>query len=272
MARRGLVVGAVGAGLLLLGACGWTGRNTDNDDAAVGQTFSSVRIANDSGQVKIRAGEQSKVHRTIHYEDNQPGSTFRVENNTLVIDSCKEHNCSIDYDITVPGGTKVDGAISSGSVELDGVASVNLKADSGRVTMRHVSGKVNLDASSGSVRIEDVDDAVTVRSESGRVTVDGARGAVSVEAESGSVEALKVGGSVDVRSNSGTVTASVTSPQNVKISADSGSVTLTVPAGAYKLAADAESGHVNSDVTNDSSASHNLDLHTDSGNITVRRT
>jgi DUF4097 and DUF4098 domain-containing protein YvlB len=272
MAGRGLVIIAVGAGLLMLGACGWTGRNTENDDATVDQSFGSVRIANDSGQVKIHAGAQAKVHRTIHFDDRKPGNTFRVENNTLVIESCKERNCSIDYDITVPAGTKVDGAISSGSVELDGVTSVNLKADSGRVSMRHISGKVNLDSSSGSVHIEDADDAVAVRSDSGRVTVDGAAGAVSVHAESGSVEALKVGGAVEVRSESGSVTAALTSPQNVKISADSGSVTVTVPRdGAYKLAAYADSGNVNSDVTNDSSGSHSLDLHTDSGNITVRR-
>jgi DUF4097 and DUF4098 domain-containing protein YvlB len=256
----------------MLGACGWTGRNTENDDAVVDQTFSSVRIANDSGQVKIHAGAQPKVHRTIHFDDRKPGSTFRVENDTLVIESCKERNCSIDYDITVPGGTKVDGMISSGSVELDGVASVNLKADSGRVTMRHISGKVNLDSSSGSVHVEDAGDAVTVRSESGRVTVDGAGGAVSVQAESGSVEALKVDGAVDVRSESGSVTAALTSPQNVKINADSGSVTVTVPKdGTYKVAASADSGSVKSDVTNDSGGSHSLDLHTDSGSITVRR-
>jgi DUF4097 and DUF4098 domain-containing protein YvlB len=255
----------------MLGACGWTGRNTEHDDANVDQTFSSVRIANDSGQVKIHAGGPSKVRRTIHFDDRKPGATFRVENNTLVVESCKERNCSIDYDITVPSGTRVDGAINSGSVELDGLASVNLKADSGRVTMRHISGKVNLDASSGSVHIEDVADAVTVRSDSGRVTVDNARGAVSVQAESGSVEALKVAGAVEVRSESGNVTAAVTSPQNVKISADSGNVTVTVPLGAYRLAVNAESGRVNSDVTNDSSGSHSLDLHTDSGDITVRR-
>jgi DUF4097 and DUF4098 domain-containing protein YvlB len=75
-----------------------------------------------------------------------------------------------------------------------------------------------------------------------------------------------------VRSESGSVNAAITSAQNVKINADSGSVTVTVPRdGTYQVAANTDSGRVNSDVINDSSGSHRLDLHTDSGNITVRR-
>src|SRR2546423_10815245 len=123
------VLAAVLLGAVLLGvtACDWDGRNTATDDNAVEQPFSSVRIANESGQVKIRTGSSARVHRTIHYDSKQPGGTYRVENNTLVIDSCRERNCSIDYELTVPAASRVDGVVSSGSVEADGVAAVNLK-------------------------------------------------------------------------------------------------------------------------------------------------
>jgi DUF4097 and DUF4098 domain-containing protein YvlB len=254
MAGRGLVAVAVGAGLLVLGACGWSGRNTDNDDTAVQESFTTVRIANDSGQVKIHTGTEAKVHRTIRYGSDRPGSTFRVENNALVIESCKVRNCSIDYDITVPAATSVDGAISSGSVDLAGVRSVNLSADSGRIALRDIAGKVNLDSSSGSVRVDGASGAVTIRSDSGTVTVTGARGAVSIQADSGSVD------------------ATLSTPQDVKIDADSGSVQLTVPReGSYKLTTKTDSGSVRSDVTHDSAGTHRLDLHSDSGSITVRR-
>lgn len=270
MARRWLVAAAVGAGLLTLAACDLTGKETATDDSSVESQFTAVRIANDSGRVKIHSGSPAKVHRTMHFDKTKPGSTFHVDGTVLVIESCKERNCSIDYDVTVPAGTKVDGAINSGSVELDGVAGVNLKSDSGRVTMRHISGKVNLDSSSGSIEVSDVSDAVTIRSESGRVAVNDVRGAVSVEADSGSVEATGVGGPVAVHASSGSVTAGLSSAQDVKVKADSGSVTVTVPRAAYRLLTNTDSGRVSGDVHDDATGTHRLDLQTDSGSITVR--
>lgn len=247
---RFLAVAALGALLLTLTACGWGGRNTATDDNAVEQSFSRVRIANDSGSVKIRTGSP-RVHRTIRYDSKQPGSTYRVENDTLVIDPCRERNCSIDYELTVPAASRVDGAIDSGSVEVDGVAAVNLKIDSGRVSVRHVAGKVSLDSSSGSVEVTDVSEAVVVRAESGRVRLQDIRGAVTVQAQSGSV------------------TVGLTSPQDVRVQADSGSVDVTVPRADYRVRARTDSGKVTNAVGDQPSAPHELDLHTDSGHINV---
>jgi len=259
----------MGAGVLGLTACGWHGRNTAADDNTVEQAFSSVRIANESGSLKIHTGSPATVRRTIHYDARQPGSTHRVENNMLVIDSCRERNCSIDYEVTVPAGTRVDGAVDSGNVEVDGVASVNLKIDSGQTTVRHVAGKVNLDSSSGSVDVSDVRDAVVVRSESGRVRLADIKAAVTVQAQSGSVDAREIGGAADVETHSGTVTVGLASPQNVRVRADSGSVSATVPRADYRVRAQTDSGRVNNMVGDQPSGDHQLDLHTDSGNITV---
>lgn len=269
MAMRVLAAAALGAGLLTLTACTWGGRNTATDDNTIDQSFSSVRIANDSGSVKIRTGSPAKVHRTIRYDAKQPGSTYRVENNTLVIDACRERNCSIDYELTVPASTRVDGAIDSGSVEIDGVAAVNLKIDSGRTAVHRVPGKVNLDASSGSVEVTDVGDAVVVRSESGRVRLQDVRAAVTVHAQSGSVEARGIGGAADISADSGQVTVSMASAQSVRVQADSGNVNVTVPKAEYRVRAQTDSGRVNNAVGDQPSATHQLDLHTDSGQITV---
>lgn len=249
---RLLAVAALSAGTLLLAACSWDGKNTATDDTAVDQPFASVLVSNDSGSLKIRTGSTAAVHRTIRYDKNRPGATTRVENNTLIVDSCKERGCSIDYELTVPAGTKVDGKVDSGSVEIDGVATVNLKIDSGSTTVRRVAGKVNLDSSSGSVEVSDVADTVNVRSESGRVQLAEVRGAVNVEASSGSV-------TVGITGN----------PQNVRVQADSGSVKVTVPHADYKVRAVTDSGRVNNSVGDQPSAAHLLDLHTDSGSITV---
>lgn len=248
---RLLALVAVGAGVLTLAACSWDGRNTATDDNTVGQAFTSVLIANDSGSVQIRTGATATVHRTIRYDDDKPGSTTKVENGTLIVEPCRARRCSIDYELTVPAGTRVDGKVDSGRVDIDGVAAVNLKIDSGSTTVRHVSGKVNLDSSSGHVDVTDVGDAVNVKSDSGKVGLADVRGAVAVEAESGSVS------------------VGISSPQNVKVQADSGSVTLTVPPADYRVRTSTDSGRIDNAIGDQPSGTHQLDLHTDSGSITV---
>jgi hypothetical protein len=204
-----------------------------NDDATVGGHIASVRVSDDSGDVKIHTGDRTSVHRTVHYNQDKPGVTHHTEGDVLVIESCPVRNCWIDYDVTVPAGTTVDGAVDSGSVNVDGVAGINLKADSGEVIAQGVSGKVNVIAESGSVHLADIGDAVVVQSESGDVSVDNVRGAVSVQARSGAIR-------------------------------------LTVPRGAYRVNASTDSGAVRGDVTDDPSGTRRLDLHTDSGDIVVR--
>jgi hypothetical protein len=253
MAGRGFVIAAVGAGLLLLSACEWTmARNTDSDESAVGERITSVRLANDAGDVTIRVGDTTMVRRTVHYDRDRPGGTHRVDKDVLVIDACPVRDCWIDYDVTVPAGTTVQGAVESGRLDVDGVASVNLKASSGNVTVRHVTGPVNVDSSSGNVEVSDVGGATAIKAQSGNVSVDDARAAVALQAESGQI------------------TARLSSPQNVRVQAASGNVEVTVPSGKYRVTTAADSGHVDSDVTDDASATHQLDLRTESGNITVR--
>ncbi|HET9144276.1 DUF4097 family beta strand repeat-containing protein [Actinophytocola sp.] len=268
---RRLVIAGLGAGLLMLGACGWAmGRNSFDDGARVDERISSIRVANDAGDVIVRAGETTTVHRKVHYDREQPGATHRVEGDVLVIESCPARNCWIDYEITVPAGTRLDGVLHSGRIEAEGLAAVNLKVDSGDVTLRRVAGAVNLQADSGQVTLVDIGAAVAVKSDSGDVTVNGAKAAVTIVAESGNVVAGGVGGAVDVRSSSGDLTLGLVSAQNVRARADSGAVAVTVPRGAYRVRAETDSGTVNSDVADDPAGGHQLDLHSDNGDITLQ--
>src|SRR2546427_5898902 len=99
MVLRAMV--GLGAGLLLLSACGWDlGRNASSDDTAIDRHVASVRVTSDSGDVKIHTGDRVSVHRTVHYDRDKPGTTQHVDRDVLVIDSCPVRNCSIDYDVT----------------------------------------------------------------------------------------------------------------------------------------------------------------------------
>jgi Toastrack DUF4097 len=233
MAGRAKVVVALGAGLLLLGACGWEmSRNTFTDDATVDAPITKIRVENDSGDVKVRTGDATRIHRTVHYDRDRPGATQRVEGDTLVIDSCPVRNCWIDYEVTVPANTRLDGTVHSGRIEADGVNGVNLEADSGDVRISQVKGRVNVVSHSGTVHLSDIGDAVVVRSDSGDVSVDNPKAGVTVQA-------------------------------------DSGAIRLTVPRGAYRVNANTDSGEVRSGVTDEPSATTQLELHTDSGDIDV---
>ncbi len=185
---RGFLVAGLGAGVLLLSACGWEmSRNEFTDDAAIDAKITSVRVHNESGDVTIRTGDRASVHRTVHHDRDRPGATHHVEGDVLVIDRCPVRKCAVDYEVTVPAGTRVNGESDSGRVEVTGAAEVNFKVSSGDLTVRGVTGRVNVEADSGPVRLSDVGADVAVRASAGDVTVDNARGSVTVRGDGGNI-------------------------------------------------------------------------------------
>jgi hypothetical protein len=227
---------AIGAAGLLLTGCdfGDVAGTRFSDNESLGQDISEVRFTNDSGDVKITVGDTVEVRRTIKYDQDKPGKTYRVDGgDTLVLEECKERNCWVSYDVTVPEGTKVSGHADSGSVELVGVASANVEAESGDITVRDVAGEVN------------------------------------ASAQSGSVDLSGIGGAVVAGAESGTVTVGLTAAQNVSVRTESGDIEVSVPDANYQVNATTDSGKVDNGVGNDTSAGHKLDLRADSGDVTV---
>lgn len=270
-ATAAVAVGLAGAGLLA--GCGWSiASSSYTDDQAIGETVTSVRFANDSGNMTIRVGDETTVHRTVHHGGDKPGEgTVRVRNEVLHLDPCGEPDCWIDYEVTVPAGTAVSGQLDSGTATVSGVAEVNVRASSGEVTVEDVAGAVNIESASGSVNLIDIGGAVVAKAESGNVHAEDVRGDVTLQAASGNVEARGIGGAAQVETSSGTVVVELTAVRDVRVTAASGNVDVTVPDGAYRVTTGTDSGDVDSDVTDDTAGHHHLDLHTDSGNITVTR-
>lgn len=269
----GRVVAAAGivvAGAGLLSACDFDiTTHQDTDSTNVTQSFTSVRFVNDSGDVRIHTGTRPSVKREIHYADEKPGETFRVKNGVLELDSCDKPNCWIAYEVTVPEGTSVTGQLDSGTADITGASAVTVRASSGRVAVQDVSGEVNVEAESGRVELANIDGDVVAKAESGTVDANGVRGEFTVEANSGRVEAHDIGGPAQVKTSSGEVELELATAQDVTVDADSGNVEVTVPDGAYQVSTNADSGNVDSEIDNDPSGEHRLDLRTDSGNITV---
>ena len=161
------------AGGLLLTACDWDefADNKFSDQESLTQQVSEVRFSNDSGDVKITVGDTLEVRRTVGYGEDKPGKTYRVDGDALVLEECRQRNCWVSYDVTVPEGTKVSGHVDSGSVEVAGVASANVAVESGDVTVRDVAGQVNASAQSGNVELSGIGGVVVAGAESGDVSV-----------------------------------------------------------------------------------------------------
>ncbi|HEY3465008.1 MAG TPA: DUF4097 family beta strand repeat-containing protein [Amycolatopsis sp.] len=254
MARPLLALGGIvliGVGLATAFGWGW-GSDFENTNT-LSETIRSVKLEGDSGSVKIRTGSgPSSVHQKVDYHwRSKPGDTFyRVEGDQLVLGDCG-NNCSVDFDVVVPAGVPVTGQVDSGGLDIAGVASVDVRADSGHARVEDVPGLVKLRLESGGIDLRDV-------------------GEVQLHADSGSIKGNDVRGPVDVTSSSGSVDFSLTQANNVKIKADSGSVEVAVPGGPYRVIGDSDSGHRDIDVPTDGSAPHTLDLTTESGSVTVR--
>lgn len=227
------VVGIAAAGLGALTACGWGfGDEHASDSATVGEKFTSVRFENDSGNVTISTGDTPSVKRDISYHGDKPHPTHHVEDGTLVLEPCPDSNCEIDYTVVVPEGTKVDGEVSSGDVEITGTDAVNVKSSSGNVTVKDVPGTVNAEASSGEVELTGIGDDAQVQASSGNVAVE------------------------------------LVKPADVRVDSSSGEVEVGVPSGSYRVRLHS-SGEVDSDVEDDPSGDHSVDVHADSGNVTL---
>jgi len=238
MGIRHVVAGlAVVSGGLLLTACGWEGPGTKfTDNEAIGQTITEVRFSNDSGDVKIRVGDTTSVRRDVKYDEDKPGKTYRVDDgHTLILEECPTRNCRVGYDVVVPAGTKVNGHVDSGNVELAGVASANVQSESGDITVRDVAGEVN------------------------------------ATAQSGNVDVSGIGGTVVAGAESGNVTVGLSAPQDVSASTESGDIEVSVPSADYEVNASSDSGRIDNQLSGDDSAGHKLDLRADSGDITVSR-
>jgi DUF4097 and DUF4098 domain-containing protein YvlB len=212
----------------------------------------TVRIDNDSS-VSIRAGDvtTTTVHQRVSYSWNEPGETARLDGNELVLSGCG-WNCDVEYDVVVPKGTAVTGKADSGDVDLDGVASVDVSADSGNVKIRNVAGAVTAKADSGNVELTGIGQDVTVKADSGNITGEGLRG------------------KVDAKASSGSVTLRLDVAQDVVARADSGNVELTVPQDRYRVEGDSDSGRRDIEITTDSTAANLLRVDSDSGNVTGR--
>ena len=265
-----------------------------SDDHTVAQAFTSVRVRTGSGDVSIRHVQglsETKIHRRVgHEKNNRPtGIAHRVEGNTLVLDDCGD-DCDINYDVQVPSADiTVQGDVGSGDATIEGLASVDYKASSGKFRAWNIAGNVQITAGSGDIEVRDVTGDVKAIASSGRFTASRVKGGVTADLGSGDIrldqlqgKTLVTTGSGDINGSaldndltaearSGDVDLNFVSARTVRVDSTSGNLTVRVPAssGPYRVTAESGSGDRRVDVQNDPAAKYELKLTASSGDVKV---
>lgn len=213
----------------------------------------SVNVATGSGYIHLRAGSDSQLHIAAHLHGNngswfgggsgadvqsridqivanppiqQSGDTVQIGDHHA---GDKYRNLTIEYEITLPRGSRIDVSTGSGDIEAQDVGS-SLKAGSG----------------SGSVRAHAVHGPAILQTGSGDVELDGnAPGEVRVETGSGSIRIHDMNGALRAQTGSGDIEASGHITGDSKLETGSGSVHLTLGTSAgYILDATTGSGSI----------------------------
>ncbi|WP_350280233.1 DUF4097 family beta strand repeat-containing protein [Kribbella sp. HUAS MG21] len=245
--------------VLLVAAAGlafWQfGDRQSDDKQTIDDKITTVQLAAASADVTIRVSDDDRttVQEKRKFWFFKRGEAYSVENGVLKLDGDCGWQCTADFEVTVPRGTKVTGENGSGDLDLTGVGGVDAKSRSGEVQLRDVDGDVNLDVTSGDI------------------SVDGLAGKLRVRANSGDIEATGVRGATDVETTSGDIEVTVSEPADVRAKGTSGDIEITAPGGDYKVSTDTKHGEVENELGNAETGSHTLTATTTSGNIELHR-
>jgi hypothetical protein len=277
MMRTALVALVVGALLTVSTGCGIRIMKYEfQDDHVVAEKITSVKVRSDqdAGDVAIRYQQglaETKVHRRVeHNKDNKPsGVAHRIEGSTLVLDGCG-NDCEINYEVLVPAADiTVIGDIGSGDVTVEGVASVDFRTGSGRVIARDIAGDVKVKTGSGAFEGARIGGAVTADMGSGRIALDAVKGKALLDTGSGDIEGTSLENEVIAKADSGDIALTLSAAKSVRANSGSGSVTVRVPGGPFKITGSSGSGERAIHVPTDPGASLELSLTADSGDVQV---
>ncbi|MEV0233757.1 DUF4097 family beta strand repeat-containing protein [Nonomuraea sp. NPDC050786] len=229
MKRAGMLAGIVGLAALLTG-CG-LGGPLDSESASYDVTdkVAGVRVEADAGTVEVVESDRTGIRVTeqLSWRKTKPETSHEVEGDTLALAfKCANtwglgsaaSSCEVSYKVEVPKGLRVD-----------------VRSDSGDLTLKGLSGELK------------------ARTDSGAIEADGlAARQVEAGTDSGDVD-LAFGGQ----------------PDKVVTSSDSGNIAIHVPQGPYNVVAKTDSGGKRITAATDPSAARQIRLTSDSGDLAV---
>ncbi|TDD19734.1 hypothetical protein E1218_23515 [Kribbella turkmenica] len=245
----------LGAVLLVAGAAlaFWQFGDRDSaDDHEVGERISIVELAAKSADITIKVSDDDKttVQEKRRFWLWKKGDAYSVDNGVLKLDGDCGWQCSADFVVTVPRGTKVTGENGSGDISISGVSGVDAKSRSGEFEINDVTGDVKVSLTSGDLLVRDL------------------TGKLDVTATSGDIEASGLtGGPVTVETTSGDLELELTEANDVRAKGTSSDIEVTAPAGNWNVSTETSSGDVDNALGDAANGSYTVQATTTSGDI-----
>jgi DUF4097 and DUF4098 domain-containing protein YvlB len=224
--RTAAIAGLIGL-VTVLTACG--ARTEDTVSYDVTDKVAALRVEVDSGLIDVVETDRRDVRVTerLSWTKDKPKTSHEVRGDRLELHfTCPVTLgvgmfCDVSYQIEVPKGLRVD-----------------VRSDSGDLTLRDLSGEWEATTDSGAIEA---------------TGVTGKR--VATETESGDVKLSFTG-----------------QPDKVTTVTDSGRTVIRVPAGPYDIVAETDAGDKDIEVESTPSAQRKIELSSDSGDIEVTTT
>ncbi len=238
----------------------------------------TVSVSTGSGYIHLRPGpdNQVKVAAHLHAGNNWLGGgdvearIAQIVSNPPVVQSGNDiiigerhagdryRNISIDYEVTLPRASSIEGSTGSGDVELQDVgARFKGSSGSGSVRARNVSGPASLESGSGDIELNQ-----------------SAPGDVRAQTGSGNIRLNNVSGGLKAGTGSGDIEVSGNPASDWKLDTGSGSVRLTLGSAArFNLSASTGSGSIHTQqsmATQGESNRHHLSGTVNGGGPTLR--
>ncbi|MBD2891164.1 hypothetical protein amrb99_00660 [Actinomadura sp. RB99] len=204
-----------------------------------------VVVEFDSGDVLVAAGGSGRVDverrsrdgRFLDLKEVWDGNLLRLAGGCRDGNGERAAHCKAGYVLRVPAATEVE-----------------VRADTGDVTVAGLTGAVSWTSGSGDLELRDVAGRVRATTDSGEVT--------ATELRSSAVEA---------RTNTGDVgLAFAAAPQRAAVTTNTGDIRLAVPPGRYRTSADTISGRRDVAVPGDGASPSVLEARSNSGDVRLR--
>ena len=240
----------------------------------------SVSVDNAAATVSPGAGRRIWVRGTMRGSLTRPAFSWQSTPAGVALhSSCHielDGSCTMNYDITVPGGMPVTVSDSSGDLTASDLhGDVALSSGSGDLGATGLSGTISLADGSGQLAASGLDGGnVRLRDDSGDITTSGLSGRdVTISDTTGDIFVTGLAGTMVISKNeSGDITLTFTKvPRRVDVTDGSGDITLVLPSGlaAYQVHAHSASGDVSDTVHNRASSRNEIFASNGSGDITI---
>ncbi len=172
-----------------------------------------LRLRSGRGTVEVVAGAVTETVVTVsgRHDGDQAHVEASSDGRTITVDVPRHRRLGnaprLDIVVHLPEGSYLDLGTASASIVARGtVATAEVKAASGAVTIEQVTGDVDGRTASGDIRLGTVGGSVRLKSASGDVQVASVAGTCTATSASGSIDVGWAGETVGAKSASGSVT------------------------------------------------------------------